>query len=512
MLWNSIIDLFMCVSTPRICFQMPDESETSRLLSYFQVFAFWVSSCCLTWEYTAGFWLVSRIWSQMPDETPPCSALAFPRFSGSLIYCGEFFLVLKRLCDTKFVGLGSAIAEPSLEVPSCPLVDTALCLLFERKCLQETSRISWYSTNEEDGSTHHVWSFFWLPCQQVGSWWAILLIWIFVSELILSNNQSGATLWVLDTCLIVRTSAFNDHFDGRFFVFKNVQLRLALRRMRVCGNVVHMRQLLNISVSLLFGFGWVGVLFVERNTSIITSHKSRANNPSDSVQLWDTGVFFLHIQIMVTAKSDSWKKPNRTTLSRVPTWQYCRLSLAWWMCEINLARRVTRLCPLVTDGANLLTDQRMSGLPMRAKNEHFRKICEHTFDKSPIDSSSSSLNWRSSKQGLDFEQLLGFFCLPVRSISQRMFEHLLPCCRTTQPSLCEGFPHPGNFLLLQQKYVLLNNYFVRFASTLSTSQIHMVKKWCWFVKINIKNKVLPHGSHILLLARHFNIIHVYRQE
>ena len=34
-------------------------------------------------------------------------------------------------------------------------------------------------------------------------WVSTYLIWVFGSKLILSNNQSSATLWVLDTCLIV---------------------------------------------------------------------------------------------------------------------------------------------------------------------------------------------------------------------------------------------------------------------------------------------------------------------
>ena len=53
------------------------------------------------------------------------------------------------------------------------------------------------------------------------------------------------------------------------------------------------------------------ILFVERNTSITMSQRSRAGNPSirnpasndmisDSVELWDTDVCFLHIQLMVT--------------------------------------------------------------------------------------------------------------------------------------------------------------------------------------------------------------------
>ena len=53
------------------------------------------------------------------------------------------------------------------------------------------------------------------------------------------------------------------------------------------------------------------VLFVERNTSITASQISRASSPSirspasnemisDSVELWDTDVCFLHIQLMGT--------------------------------------------------------------------------------------------------------------------------------------------------------------------------------------------------------------------
>ena len=119
------------------------------------------------------------------------------------------------------------------------------------------------------------------------------LIWILGSKLILSNNQSNATLWVLDTCLIVKLLLLMIMVCHCFFIFKDVQLRLALRSIFVCGDVVHMRQLINVSVSLLFRFGfvisgavsccpWFGdsVLFDERNTSVTTSNESRASSPS----------------------------------------------------------------------------------------------------------------------------------------------------------------------------------------------------------------------------------------
>ena len=102
----------------------------------------------------------------------------------------------------------------------------------------------------------------------------------------------------------------------------------------------------------------------ECNTSITTSHKSRAGIRSihkrassdifsDSVELWDTDVCFLHIQLMGTnvrlpmihkippdvdfessrspATSESWNKPNRQCWAVFPTWQHCRWSFVCWM-------------------------------------------------------------------------------------------------------------------------------------------------------------------------------------
>ena len=60
--------------------------------------------------------------------------------------------------------------------------------------------------------------------------------------------------------------------------------------------------------------------------------------------------------------------------------------------EINRFRRLPQaLVDLVIDRASLFTDHRISGLPKRAKNKHFRTIWEHTCDISPTDVISSSL-------------------------------------------------------------------------------------------------------------------------
>ena len=57
------------------------------------------------------------------------------------------------------------------------------------------------------------------------------------------------------------TSSFDCHFDDSFIVFKNVQLRLIVRRMCVCGYVIHLTQL----VSLLFSGDMLGHGFGIKN-------------------------------------------------------------------------------------------------------------------------------------------------------------------------------------------------------------------------------------------------------
>ena len=62
---------------------------------------------------------------------------------------------------------------------------------------------------------------------------SMYLIWILGSKLILSNNQSRATLWVLGTCLIVGLLPFYDHLDHCFVVFKDIQQSFLMRRIDV---------------------------------------------------------------------------------------------------------------------------------------------------------------------------------------------------------------------------------------------------------------------------------------
>ena len=78
----------------------------------------------------------------------------------------------------------------------------------------------------------------------------------------------------------------------------------------------------------------------------------------------------------------------------------------------------------MTDLASLLTDHKMSGRPIRAKYKHFKTICEQTSDNSPTDSSSSCFDDHPSED-LKLCTVAPVLCLPVRSIAQRISEHVI---------------------------------------------------------------------------------------
>ena len=217
-------------------------------------------------------------------------------------------------------------------------------------------------------------------------------------KLVLSNNQSRATLWVRETCLIVGLRptrmlcigwnvinvCWNDvgvlHWDGVIHVWLDN-----------CRRVSPWLSLLGPSV--LFGTEW--------NTSITKPQRVRAGTPSmrkpasremisASVVLCETEVCFLHIQLTGTnvrlpkmhktppdvdfesssspAKSESWNKSSLRCCAVFPTQHYCWYSLVWWMYEIKRAKRLWQdFVHFVTARASLFTDHKISGLPMRAK-------------------------------------------------------------------------------------------------------------------------------------------------
>ena len=235
-------------------------------------------------------------------------------------------------------------------------------------------------------------------CQYVCSWCLVstYLIWIPGSRSILSNNQSRATLWVRDTCLIVgllllmiilitasvSSKMYSTAPNWEDFVFDETWSTLLRSRLScliktlvwfwVClfDVVLHDEFPRTWPLVLLDGFG------EEWNTSITKSQRSRAEIPSmhrpasremisASVGLCETEVCFLHIQLTRTnvrlpnegkgpllvefessrslAKSESWNSPNLHCCVVFPTWQHCLKSHVRWMVRSNVPSVCLRL-------------------------------------------------------------------------------------------------------------------------------------------------------------------------
>ena len=162
------------------------------------------------------------------------------------------------------------------------------------------------------------------------SWFLVsmYLIWILVSKFMPSNNQSRRTLWVLDTCIIVRLLPF-------MIILITASLYSNTYNKASCWEEVTfegIKSTLSKSLVILWDYfrfwivwsvertsRWFGHMshralllwFVFPRTATIRSHKSSAGitsnlNPaskemiSDSVELCETEVCFLHIQVIGT--------------------------------------------------------------------------------------------------------------------------------------------------------------------------------------------------------------------
>ena len=281
-------------------------------------------------------------------------------------------------------------------------------------------------------------------------------------------------------------------------------------------------------------------------TETIRSHNSRAGKPSnlspvskemisDSVELWETAVCFLHIQLIGTnvwlpkthsvppevdfessgspAKSESWNSPSLHCLAVFSTWQYCLYSQVWWIYEINRFKRLSEaLVHFVMDRESLFTDHRTSGRSILSKYKRFRTIWEHVFDNSPTDFVSSSSKWWSSMHGVNTL----WSCWVVLFANSHIVPHISlhdPPCHTTMKKY-EYFERMVISLLRNSRFkhgsVIVHNMFAYFALTLSASQVYMIKERCWLSQIDSFVEYFPHRIKILFLSSLFYVIHIHR--
>ena len=220
--------------------------------------------------------------------------------------------------------------------------------------------------------------------------------------------------------------------------------------------------------------GWI-LSLVFRRTSISMSHRSRVSNPSlrspasrevtsDSVELCETEVCFLHI-LTGTDWDTTWgwfwllKGARKFCESWNYVIQVCSAVLYFLhdksiddshSCDEYMMKSALLIgCDMLesifkTDLTSFFTDHQISGRPIRAKYKHFETMCGQTSDNSPTDSSSSCLKWLSSKQGCEtLQSCFPFFCLPIRSIVQRIFLSMSFHVEGPQYCLCVRFLPSG---------------------------------------------------------------------
>ena len=97
-------------------------------------------------------------------------------------------------CNRPIIGLDFAVTLSSPE-PFCVIFDITSEQSVELKWLMSNKHNKWLHSSRVK-----------FPLVSMSSSWFLVsmyLIWILVSKLIRSNNQSSATLWILETCLVV---------------------------------------------------------------------------------------------------------------------------------------------------------------------------------------------------------------------------------------------------------------------------------------------------------------------
>ena len=147
----------------------------------------------------------------------------------------------------------------------------------------------------------------------------------------------------------------------------------------------------------------------------------------------------------------------------------------------------------------------------------FKAVCEQTCDNSPTDPSSSCLKLMIIQaRTWNFVYLLHFlvcqFTVSLNAKSSMSFHVVGPChklCVRLFPPW-QLFSCSSRNVWFKHLCVFLKNNFIRFAFTLSTSQVFVIKKWSWFVKINVFINFFHLGAIFCFFPTIFYVIHVYR--
>ena len=175
---------------------------------------------------------------------------------------------------------------------------------------------------------------------------------------------------------------------------------------------------------------------------------------------------------------------------------------------------VTDFGPILLSIAQVYSDHRISGLPIRAKYKHFSTIFERTF-------------WQFSHgfQFFFFEvmiinawswyfvELLSRF---VRQLTISFHTFLRMTFHVTRPRRDTQIFRAWHFFncscrnsRFEHGSVIVHHIFAYFALSLSTSQVFMIEVRYWFSQINFFVEYFPHRINILFLSSQFDVIHIH---
>ena len=299
---------------------------------------------------------------------------------------------------------------------------------------------------------------------------------------------------------------------------------------------------------------WLGLTLslVERNTSTTMSQRSRASGPSmrnpssremisDTVELCETEVCFLHIQLTGThvLRPKYTRHLLRLTLSRQDLKQSLSL-VANAVCNavpcftLNNVDN-SHLCDWCMKSTLLVVYHMLKSifwLILLIYSQTTRcQVVQFVPRTSILRQFVSKLLiilqlipippfWTDGRPNKDEKlyKVAPLSDLQIHSIVQRIFGHVLPCRRTTPLFVRGALPNLVIFCCssrnswFEHLRISFNNRFIWFAFSFSASQIHMVKKWCRFVNMYVSHQFLPHRSQILILPNHSNVIHTFWQK
>ena len=201
----------------------------------------------------------------------------------------------------------------------------------------------------------------------------------------------------------------------------------------------------------------------------------------DSVEFWDTDVCFLHIQLMET--NVRLPKIQKTPPVHSRGWfRVLKVASKVWVLKESQSTMLSSVSPHDNIVGSHLCDECMKSiLPIVCRMPGsimwlLLQVCWPTtkcqvFQFVPTASMSIQIEsklviilqliqglpvWIDDHPSKDLKLCVtaALSCLPARSIVHRIYEHVLPCRRPTQPFLREVFHTLVTFQLLLQKYVI----------------------------------------------------------